>query len=148
MFLAAAPYFQERFLYNPWISRHFQPGITSVSTLTELFSMLILAKLQNNTSYTRRVGGAFTIHTTVCVILAISITLFRSISVELYFGFLLIVATFASMATSLGVNGTFAFASSFRRTEYTHALMVGQAVSGIMPAMSGMFATINGGMIY
>ena len=46
MFLAAAPYFYHRFQTDDWAATHYQPSILTVSTVTNLGSSFILAKLQ------------------------------------------------------------------------------------------------------
>lgn len=135
MFLAAAPYFQLRFASNTWIMTNFQSCILSVSCVTNLLSVLILAKLQKNASYSHRVIFSLILNITICTLLAISAILFRDVSIPLYFAFLLFMVLGASLATGFNQNGMFAYASGFGRTEYTQALMAGQGVAGVLPCI-------------
>ncbi|KMP10006.1 hypothetical protein CIRG_09239 [Coccidioides immitis RMSCC 2394] len=65
MFLAAAPYFQRRFASHPWIRTNFQSSILSVSCITNLTSVLVLAKRQKNASYPRRIRASMLLN--ICV---------------------------------------------------------------------------------
>src|SRR5436190_1065844 len=80
MFLAAAPYFMKRFKSDEWILAHFQSSITSVSTVTNLVSMLVLANLQLKASYPKRIGSALVINIVTFTLLALSTTYFRHVS--------------------------------------------------------------------
>ncbi|KIX05883.1 uncharacterized protein Z518_03856 [Rhinocladiella mackenziei CBS 650.93] len=134
MFLAAAPYFQHRFRTSTWILNHFQAAEISVSTVTNLSSMIALTKLQKGASYPRRISASLVINTVVFAVLSLS-TLVRT-SAGVYFGFLLLAIFFASFSTGLIQNGLFSFASGFGRSEYTQAIMTGQAVAGVLPPLA------------
>jgi solute carrier family 29 (equilibrative nucleoside transporter), member 1/2/3 len=134
MFLAAAPYFQHRFAPSQWILNHFQAAEISVSTVTNLSSMLLLTKLQKNANYPKRITSSLIISTVVFAILSVS-TLIKA-SPKAYFSFLLIAIFSASLATGLIQNGLFAFTSGFGRSEYTQAIMTGQAVAGVLPPLA------------
>lgn len=136
MFLAAAPYFAKRFQSDEWILAHFQSSITSVSTFTNLISMIILANLQSRASYQKRIGSALVISATVFCLLALSTTYFRNVSAGVYLGFLLAMVFFSSLATGLIQNGTFAFAAGFGHPAYIQAIMMGQAISGVLPPIA------------
>lgn len=134
MFLAAAPYFYHRFESNAWIARHFQSAEISVSTVANLGSMLVLTKLQKNASYPRRIATSLTINIVVFALLAVS-TLVET-SAGVYFGFLMVAVLLASLSTGLIQNGLFAFTSGFGRSEYTQAIMTGQAIAGVCPPLA------------
>lgn len=136
MFLAAAPYFQTRFQNDPKILAHFQPAITSVGTVTNLGSILILAKLQSKANYPKRIISALCINIVVFSALAISTSYFRGISASDYLVFTLIMVFTTSCATGLCQNGAFAFAAGFGRKEYIQAIMTGQAVAGVLPSIA------------
>ncbi|ETI28568.1 hypothetical protein G647_01018 [Cladophialophora carrionii CBS 160.54] len=140
MFLAAAPYFQKRFSASQWILNHFQAAEVSVSTITNLGSMIILTKLQKGASYPRRISSSLSINIVVFAILALS-TLVRS-AAGVYFGFLLVAIFFASFSTGLIQNGLFSFASGFGRSEYTQAIMTGQAVAGVLPPLAQIISVL------
>lgn len=140
MFLAAAPYFQSRFQDSTWILNHFQAAEISVSTITNLVSMIVLSKLQKNASYSKRISASLVINAICFTILAIS-TLVKT-SAGVYFGFLLVAIFAASLSTGLIQNGVFAFASGFGRGEYTQAIMTGQAVAGVLPPLTQIISVV------
>ncbi|PGH31129.1 solute carrier family 29 (equilibrative nucleoside transporter), member 1/2/3 [[Emmonsia] crescens] len=135
MFLAAAPYFQLRFTSNRWVMTNFQSCILSVSCVTNLSSVLILAKKQKNASYPRRITLSLILNIAVFTLLALSAILFRDVSIPIYFAFLLFMVFGASLATGFNQNGMFAYASGFGRAEYTQAIMAGQGVAGVLPCV-------------
>lgn len=140
MFLAAAPYFQHRFRTSQWILNHFQAAEISVSTVTNLSSMIALTKLQKGASYPRRISTSLLISTVVFAFLSVS-TLVRA-PAGVYFGFLLVAIFFASFSTGLIQNGLFSFASGFGRSEYTQAIMTGQAVAGVLPPLAQIISVL------
>jgi solute carrier family 29 (equilibrative nucleoside transporter), member 1/2/3 len=138
MFLAAAPYFQKRFHTSEWILNHFQAAEVSVSTITNLGSMIVLTKLQKGASYPKRISSSLSINIAVFAVLALS-TLIRT-PAGVYFGFLLLAILAASFSTGLIQNGLFSFASGFGRSEYTQAIMTGQGVAGVLPPLAQMIS--------
>jgi len=136
MFLAASPYFQMRFADNDRILASFQSAITSVSSVTNLTSMLVLANMQSKASYPKRILSALVINLVIFSLLAISTKYFRGVSPAGYLVFTLIMAFGSSVATGLCQNGAFAFAASFGRPEYLQAIMTGQAVAGVLPSIA------------
>lgn len=140
MFLAAAPYFQHRFRTSEWILNHFQAAEISVSTVTNLSSMIALTKLQKGASYPKRITASLLINTVVFAILSLSTLIPTPAGV--YFGFLLIAIFCASFSTGLIQNGLFSFASGFGRSEYTQAIMTGQAVAGVLPPLAQIISVV------
>ncbi|RVX74605.1 hypothetical protein B0A52_01731 [Exophiala mesophila] len=134
MFLAAAPYFQNRFRNDEWILNHFQAAEISVSTVTNLTSMIILSKLQKGASYPKRISTSLLLNIAVFAVLSAS-TAFKT-SAGVYFGFLLVAIFVASFSTGLIQNGLFSFSSGFGRSDYTQAIMTGQAVAGVLPPLA------------
>jgi equilibrative nucleoside transporter 1/2/3 len=142
MFLAAAPYFQTRFADNPKILAQFQPAITSVGTVTNLGSMLILGQLQLKANYPKRIISALCINILVFTLLSISTIYFRDVSTSGYLTFTLIMVFSTSCATGLCQNGAFAFAAGFGRPEYIQAIMTGQAVAGVLPPIAQILSVL------
>ncbi|KIY01529.1 uncharacterized protein Z520_03081 [Fonsecaea multimorphosa CBS 102226] len=140
MFLAAAPYFQHRFRGNQWILNHFQAAEVSVSTVTNLGSMVTLTKLQKGASYPKRIISSLVINTAVFAVLALSTLV--STSAGVYFGFLLVAICAASFSTGLIQNGLFSFASGFGRSEYTQGIMTGQAIAGVLPPLAQIISVL------
>ncbi|KAI9166786.1 intracellular membrane involved in nucleoside transport [Paramyrothecium foliicola] len=136
MFLAAAPYFSSRFAGDDWIQANFQSAILTVSTVTNLGSLLVLSNLQYSASYPFRINLALCVNVVLFALLTVSTSAFLDASPRLYLAFLLLIVACSSWATGLIQNGAFAFAGSFRRSEYMQALMVGQAISGVVPAVA------------
>ncbi|KAI1159072.1 putative nucleoside transporter protein [Nemania serpens] len=135
MFLAAAPYFQHRFQADDWALRNFQSAILSVSTLTNLGGMTFLAHKQHSASYPFRINSALYLNVVVFALLTLSSTLFLDATPTTYLAFLLAMVALTAWASGLMQNGAFAFASSFGRPEYMQAIMAGQGVAGVLPAL-------------
>lgn len=142
MFLAAAPYFYTRFQSDDWTRLHYQPSILSVSTVTNLGTAYILAKLQKNASYTWRITLSLFINCAVFTVLAFSAIFFTDGSARAYFGFLMVMVFGASLATGINQNGVFAYVSSFGRDEYMQAIMSGQGVAGVLPCIVQIFSVL------
>ncbi|EAU39386.1 conserved hypothetical protein [Aspergillus terreus NIH2624] len=135
MFLAAAPYFYSRFHSDDWAATHYQPFILAVSTVTNLGSSFILAKLQKGASHPKRIIISLLINIVVFTLLAFSTVLLGDISVRAYFAFLMFMVFGASLATGVNQIGVFAYVSGFGREEYTQAIMGGQGVAGVLPCI-------------
>ncbi|RDW65527.1 hypothetical protein BP5796_10219 [Coleophoma crateriformis] len=142
MFLAAAPYFQSRFVSDEHILSSFQSAIISVGTITNLGSMLVLGNLQAKASYPKRIISALALNIIVFALLSISTTYFRGISAGGYLAFVLIMVFATSVATGLCQNGAFAFASSFGRPEYIQAIMTGQGIAGVLPSVAQIVSVL------
>lgn len=143
MFLAAGPYLKYRFSESKSIQRSFQSAELSVSTVANLGSMLVLQKLQKNASYPKRVITSLVINIVTFVALTMSTKLFLGISAGGYFGFIIIAVLATSLATGFCQNGTFAYAQSFEREEYTQAIMTGQAVAGVLPCLAQIASVLS-----
>ncbi|KAI0013706.1 nucleoside transporter-domain-containing protein [Xylariaceae sp. FL0662B] len=135
MFLAAAPYFQLRFQDDDWILENFQSAIISVSTVTNLGSMVVLTNIQYSASYPFRINLALYINVAVFALLTASTTSFLDASPSAFLTFLLATVALTALAAGLIQNGAFAFASSFGRPEYMQAIMAGQGVAGVLPPL-------------
>lgn len=142
MFLAASPYFASRFSDDPWATENFQSAILSVSTLTNLGSMLALTNMQRSANYPNRIKLALLINTAAFALLTLSTSIFTAVSSRWYLSFLLVDVCFAALATGLFQNGAFAFAASFGRPEYTQAIMAGQGVAGVLPALAQIVSVL------
>ncbi|KAI0840604.1 nucleoside transporter-domain-containing protein [Hypoxylon sp. FL0890] len=135
MFLAAAPYFQLRFQDNDWILDNFQSAIISVSTLGGLGTMTVLTNIQSTASYPFRINLALYINVVIFAFLTASTALFLEVQPMVYLVFLLVMVALTAWASGLIQNGAFAFAASFGRPEYMQAIMAGQGVAGVLPAL-------------
>ena len=143
MFLAASPYFQHRFAPSSQLLSAYSPTLLSVSTVTNLVSMLILTHLQSNAHYPHRITLALFLNIITFTLLALSTVMFRGVSGGVYFGFLMTMVFLASLATGLCQNGVFAFVSGFGVAEYTQAIMTGQAVAGVLPCIAQIISVLS-----
>ncbi|CAI6337068.1 unnamed protein product [Periconia digitata] len=143
MFLAAAPYFQQRFESDERLLRNFQPVELVVSTLGNLGSMLVLTKLQAHASYPTRIIGSLVLNAAVFALLAMSTRVFPAATATGYFAFFVIVVFAASWATALCQNGVFAYASGFGIPEYTQAIMTGQGIAGVLPCITQIVSVLS-----
>ena len=143
MFLAAGPYFQQRFQSNKWIFDNFQATEISVSTVTNLVSMLVLTKLQANASYPKRIVSSLIINMVVFALLATFTEVFLDVSARGYFAFLIIMIFSTSLATGLCQNGIFAYVSGFGEPRYTQGIMTGQAVAGVLPCIAQIVSVLG-----
>ncbi|OIW33598.1 hypothetical protein CONLIGDRAFT_677367 [Coniochaeta ligniaria NRRL 30616] len=136
MFLAAAPYFQKRFAADPWVLENFQSAITSTFTFTTLAAMLLLTNIQSSASYPFRISAGLLTNTLVFAALALTTKSFLSLSAPAYLAVLLVLVCLSAWSTGLIQNGALAYAGSFGRAEYTQAIMAGQGVAGVLPAVA------------
>ena len=141
MFLAAGPYFQHRFRDDKWIFDNFQAAEVSVSTITNLGSMLILTRMQANASYPKRIMSSLFINMAIFVLLVISTEV--DASARSYFGFLMVMIFSTSLATGLCQNGIFAYVSGFGEPQYTQGIMTGQAVAGVLPCIAQIVSVLS-----
>lgn len=142
MFLAAAPYFQTRFASDAWALENFQSAITSTFTFTSLAAMLVLTNIQSSASYPFRISTGLLTNIFVFVIMALTTKYFLDISTGAYLVVLLILACLSAWSTGLLQNGALAYAGSFGRAEYTQAIMAGQGIAGVLPAIAQIFSVL------
>lgn len=143
MLLAAGPYFQRRFEESPWVSTNFQAAELSVSSITSLGSMLVLAKMQKGASYPRRIILSLVINFFAFLLLALSTWIFVDASPNAYFFFLIFIVFSTSLATGLCQNGIFAFVSGFGHSQYTQGIMTGQGVAGVLPCIAQIVSVMS-----
>lgn len=141
MFLAAGPYLQRRFRGNPWIFENFQAAEISVSTITNLSSMLVLTRMQANASYPKRIIISLVINMAVFALLSASTAIKTSPGV--YFGFLMVMMFLTSLATGFCQNGIFAYVSGFAEPKYTQGIMTGQAIAGVLPCIAQIVSVLS-----
>ena len=142
MFLAASPYFQSRFSSDSRLLSAYSPTLLTVSTVTNLLVMLILTYLQTTANYPSRIILSLIINSLAFSLLALSTVLFRDVSPALYFGFLMSMVFSSSLATGLCQNGVFAFVAAFNMPKYTQAIMMGQAVAGVLPSIAQIVSVL------
>ncbi|KAL8817062.1 MAG: hypothetical protein Q9223_004027 [Gallowayella weberi] len=143
MYLAASPYFQHRFSSSAYLFTNFPAYLSSIATITNLASVTLLTRLQRSASYPRRIIASLCLNLVGFTLLAISTVLFRSISAQGYFGFLMVMVFTTSLASGLCQNGVFAYVSGFGVPTYTQAIMTGQAVAGVLPCIAEIVSVLS-----
>lgn len=143
MFLAASPYFQHRFRSSHALLSTFSPALISISTVTNLVTMLLLTKLQKGANYPNRIILSLIINIVSFTLLALSTVMFRAASPGVYFGFLMAIVFTASLATGFCQNGVFAYVAGFGMGEYTQAIMTGQAIAGVLPCIAQIVSVLS-----
>ncbi|KAI4597325.1 hypothetical protein KJ359_004431 [Pestalotiopsis sp. 9143b] len=142
MFLAAAPYFQDRFQADEWVLQNFQSAIVVVSTTTNLGAMGLMTYIQSGVSYPLRVNLALYVNVVMFILLTASTKVFLDALPASYLGFVLLVVVGTSLAAGLLQNGAFAITASFGRPEYMQAIMAGQGVSGVLPPIAQIVSVL------
>lgn len=97
--------------------------------------VVLLAKIQENASYPRRIVLSFAIQIVTFTLLALSTVMGKGVSAGTYFNFSMIMAFAASVGTGINQNGVFAYVLIFGRQEYTQAIMAGQGMAGVLPSI-------------
>ena len=143
MFLAAGPYFLQRFRDNDWMSDNFQAAEISVSTVTNLGTVLLLTYLHANASYPKRIASSLLINLVTFSLLALFTKAFVDIGSRGYFAFLMIMMFLASLAAGLCQNGIFAYVSGFGQPVYTKGIMTGQAIAGVLPCIAQIATVLS-----
>ncbi|RPB02186.1 hypothetical protein L873DRAFT_1674118 [Choiromyces venosus 120613-1] len=140
MFMACATYFQRRFAENEFLLNNFQSLILAVSTITNLGSALYLSYRQKSANYPWRICASLVINCGVFTVLALSAVMFR-VGPEAYIVILLTCVFWASWSAGLSQNGIFAFVNKFGGI-YTQAIMAGQGVAGVLPAIAQIISVL------
>lgn len=143
MFLTAAPYFQKRFAGSDWIQVHFLSAIMLTSTITNLATLMILTKVQANASYQKRIAWSLLVTIISFVLLTISTVAFEDVGTTAYFVFVLGTVFASSLATGLCQNGLYAYVTGFGRAEYMQAIMMGQAIAGVLPCIIQVVSVLS-----
>jgi solute carrier family 29 (equilibrative nucleoside transporter), member 1/2/3 len=104
--------------------------------------MIILTNTQSTGNYSSRVYSGLYINLFIFALLTASTTIFRDISPGQYLGFILVMAASSSWASCLMQNGAFALAASSDRPEFMQAVMAGQGVAGVLPAVAQIISVL------
>lgn len=130
-FLSATPYFFSRLEGHQGLMDNVPSCIMFINTFTSFFYSGYLTSKQKNANYRSRVivgelviGISFLGLALLCVI---------SVGPVIYFISLMAVVFFSSAGAALTQTGSFSLVSK-RGSRYTQAIMVGQAMSGVLPS--------------
>ncbi|CDO54344.1 hypothetical protein DV113_000412 [Geotrichum candidum] len=170
-FLSAVPYFHSRLAGHLALQQNLSSSLMIISTVTSTATFILLAfkrtppahktsKVTKHTisvtesavnsgedeetvNYENRVILGELLIGAVFIVLAGSCVLFTNSSSGIgYFLFLLLAIFSSTLGTSLAQNGSFAIVSLFGPI-YTQAIMVGQAIAGILPPIVSMLSIIS-----
>lgn len=170
-FLSAVPYFHFRLVGHTLLQQNLASCLMIISTVTSTltFILLVFKRSAPNTSkkskhslatttvvaaeksgadqetarYENRIITGELLIGLVFIVLAFSCVLFTKIATGIgYFLFLLVAMFNSTIGTSLAQNGSFAIVSLFGPI-YTQAIMVGQAIAGILPPIVSIISIIS-----
>ncbi|EEQ45407.1 conserved hypothetical protein [Candida albicans WO-1] len=134
-FLSASAYYGERFVNSPSLVKVYSSTMMSVSTITSTAYNFYLSQRQTNVNYNFRVQVGFYITIFVFLFMAVSCVSDWIIDMNdsAFFTTLMFMVLLSAMATCLAQNGTMAIVNVLGGI-YANAVMVGQAVAGVLPA--------------
>ena len=134
-FLSASAYYGERFVNSPSLVKVYSSTMMSVSTITSTAYNFYLSQRQTNVNYNFRVQAGFCITIFVFLFMAVSCVSDWIIDMNdsAFFTTLMFMVLLSAMATCLAQNGTMAIVNVLGGI-YANAVMVGQAVAGVLPA--------------
>lgn len=134
-FLSASAYHGERFVNSPSLTKVYSSTMMSVSTITSTLYNFYLSQQQTNVNYNFRVQLGFYITIFVFIFMAISCVtnVFIDMSDVVFFTLLMVMVFLSAVATCLAQNGTMAIVNVMGGI-YANAVMVGQAVAGVLPS--------------
>ncbi|QEU62459.1 Fun26 [Kluyveromyces lactis] len=132
-FLSASLYFQHDVFQDTSVyARIYISTMMTVSTISSVLSNIILSKIQHH--YTERIVSGLFFEIIVFTSLCGVVLFHRWLSHLLSFIMIMFLVLVSSVATALSQTGVMAMANVFG-PEYNHAVMVGQAVAGVLPSL-------------
>ncbi|ODV77734.1 uncharacterized protein CANTADRAFT_7232 [Suhomyces tanzawaensis NRRL Y-17324] len=136
-FLSASAYYGERFAHSPSLVKVYSSTMMSVSTVSSTLYNYYLSQAQAGVNYQHRLNLGLGITIVVFVIMAISCISdwFIRMPDVLFFGILMVLVFLSALATCLAQNGTMAIVNVLGSI-YANAVMVGQAVAGVLPSLA------------
>lgn len=136
-FLSALAYYGKRFANTASLVRVYSSTMMSVSTITSTAYNYYLSQVQRGVNYTHRVYWGMGINVAVFMIMSWSCVsyFFIDMADATFFTILMIMVFMSSLATCLAQNGTMALVNVLGSI-YANAMMVGQAVAGVLPAIA------------
>ncbi|KAK6201543.1 nucleoside transporter-domain-containing protein [Scheffersomyces amazonensis] len=136
-FLSASAYYGERFSHSPSLIKVYSSTMMSVSTITSILYSYYLSQAQAGVNYKFRLSLGLWL--TIFVFLFMSITCISDLLIMMndnaFFTILMIMVFISALATCLAQNGTMAIVNVLGGI-YANAVMVGQAVAGVLPALA------------
>ncbi|OBA22316.1 hypothetical protein METBIDRAFT_77757 [Metschnikowia bicuspidata var. bicuspidata NRRL YB-4993] len=136
-FLSASAYYGERFAHSPGLMKIYSSTMMSVSTVTSTTYNYYLSQKQTGVDYKHRINMGLGLTIAVFVVMAFSCvaSMFIRMQDNVFFVGLMGMVLVSAMATCLAQNGTMATVNVMGHI-YTNAVMVGQAIAGILPSVA------------
>ncbi|KAI5952064.1 hypothetical protein CANMA_005143 [Candida margitis] len=134
-FLSASAYYGLRFVGSPSLSKVYSSTMMSVSTITSTLYNYYLSQKQSGADYKKRVHVGFNMTIVIFAFMAITciVQLFLDMNDTVFFLLLMLMVLTSAAATCLAQNGTMAIVNVMGEI-YANAVMVGQAVAGVLPS--------------
>lgn len=134
-FLSASEYYAERFADTPALIKVYSSTMMSVSTVASTIYNYYLSQVQSGVNYTYRINLGLSLTVVAFIVMAISCVsdFFIRMLDPLFFTILMSMVLISATATCLAQNGTMATVNVLGGI-YANAVMVGQAVAGVLPA--------------
>lgn len=145
-FLSASAYYGERFNHTPMLAKVYSSTMMSVSCVTSTIYNYYLSQNQTGVKYRRRVNIGLSLTIIIFLIMAISCVsdFFIQMNDKGFFIILMFMVLLSAMATCLAQNGTMAIVNVLGGI-YANAVMVGQAVAGVLPSVALIISIISVG---
>ncbi|KAK9471806.1 nucleoside transporter-domain-containing protein [Dipodascopsis tothii] len=140
-FLSAAAYFQWRFSGTPFIRDNFESATMTTSTVVAMVTMLLLSGRQQDADYSARISRPLIVNLINFAVLSVASISGSHWADWAFFIYLIISIAFSAMSTASCQNGMFAIANLFDPI-YTQSIMVGQAVSGVLPSIAQILSVV------
>ncbi|KAI5962718.1 hypothetical protein KGF57_001452 [Candida theae] len=134
-FLSASAYYGLRFVNSPSLSKVYSSTMMSVSTITSTLYNYYLSQKQTGADYKKRVHLGLNITIIIFAFMAITcvVQLFLDMNDTAFFLIIMFMVLASASATCLAQNGTMAIVNVMGEI-YANAVMVGQAVAGVLPS--------------
>lgn len=141
-FLSASEYYAERFSDTPGLIKVYTSTMMSVSTVASTIYNYYLSQVQTGVNYTYRINLGLSLTVVVFIVMAISCVsdFFIRMLDPIFFTILMSMVLISATATCLAQNGTMATVNVLGGI-YANAVMVGQAVAGVLPACALIIST-------
>lgn len=136
-FLSASEYYSDRFRHSPLLVKVYSSTMMSVSCITSTLYNYYLSQNQKGVKYNRRVNVGLILTVFIFIFMAVSCIsdMFIRMNDGGFFVILMAMVLLSAMATCLAQNGTMATVNVLGSV-YANAVMVGQAVAGVLPALA------------
>lgn len=136
-FLSASAYYGERFSHSLTLVKIYSSTMMTVSTLTSTCYNYYLSQVQKGVNYNSRVNVGLLLTVIVFIFMAITCISMWFITMKdiVFYVILMLMVLLSSAATCLAQNGTMAIVNVLGGI-YANAVMVGQAVAGVLPAIA------------